>query len=589
MITGYTNNTSVQILISLLRKHGIKRAIISPGTTNVEFVAGLQYCGDFELYSSVDERSAAYMACGMAASTNEPVIITCTEATASRDYYPGLTEAYYRKLPVLAVTGVHRYAEVGHLQPQIIDRSVSAKDSLVMKVQLPIIKDKEDVWETEIDVNKALLALKHHGGGPVHIDLPCCNDDYQFDLTQLPDSRFIGRYCYGDTLPAIPNGKVAIFIGSHAEFSELETSAIDSFCAQYDSVVFCDHTSGYHGDYGVHAGLVSFQQSGFDIFNDIDLLIHLGETTGDGPSMSRFKSVSKVWRISLDGELRDTFKRLCAVFEMTDLDFFKNYTAGESKDKKTKYLERCIETINSISLNENQLPFSNVYVAVKIASKLPKNSYIHLGVSNTIRAWTLCDFPDSVNSSSNVGCRGIDGIMSAFIGASLVREELCFCVLGDLTFFYDLNSLGNRSIKNNVRILLINNNSGGVMKLEGAPGHRFFGDEETDKFIAAAGHFGNKSKSLVRNFAEALGFEYITAENKEEFEETYSIFASAEVREKPIIFEVFTDAADDREAFNIASSIEISSSGKAKQLAKKLLGNSGTAKVKRFLSNRSTF
>lgn len=587
MITGYTNNTSVQILISLLRKHGIKRAIISPGTTNLEFVAGLQYCGDFELYSSVDERSAAYMACGMAASTNEPVIITCTEATASRDYYPGLTEAFYRKLPVLAVTGVHRYAEIGHLQPQVIDRSISAKDSFVMKVQLPIIKDKEDVWQTEIEVNKALLALKHRGGGPVHIDLPCCNDDYQFDLTQLPDFRFICRYNCGDIFPSIPRGKVALFIGSHAEFTEDATALIDAFCAKYDAVAFCDHTSGYHGEYGVHVGLVAFQQSGFDIFNDIALLIHMGEATGDGPALARFKSVREVWRISPDGELRDTFKKLSVVFEMNELDFFSKYVdSNEDVSKKTNYLEKCIETTESVLLDENKLPFSNVYVAAKIAPRLPENSYIHIGVSNTIRAWTLCNFPDSVKSSSNVGCRGIDGIMSAFIGASLVRDELCFCVLGDLTFFYDLNSLGNRSIRNNVRILLINNNSGGVMKLEGAPGHRFFGDEETDKFIAAAGHFGNKSKSLVRHFAEDLGFDYITAENKEEFEKVYLEFISSNSREKPMIFEVFTDAADDREAFNIASSIEVSSSGRAKQLAKKLLGNNGTAKVKRFLSNR---
>lgn len=587
MITGYTNNTSVQILISLLRKHGIKRAIISPGTTNLEFAAGLQYCGEFELYSAVDERSAAYMACGMAASTNEPVIITCTEATASRDYYPGLTEAYHRKLPVLAVTGVHRYSEIGHLQPQIIDRSVSAKDALTMKVQLPIIKDKEDVWQTEIEINKALLALKHNGGGPVHIDLPCCNDDYQFDLTQLPDSRIIKRFDYRDSFPMMDNGKIAIFMGSHKEFSEEETYIIDSFCGKYNSVVFCDHTSGYHGNYAVHAGLVAFQKSSFDIFNDISLLIHIGEEAADGPAMARFKSVREVWRVSPDGELRDTFKKLSAVFEMDEIDFFKKYVEGDNQSfGKQDYLNKCKETIAKVKLDGSKLPFSNVYVANKIAPNLPDNSYIHIGVSNTIRAWTLCEFPDSVRSGSNVGCRGIDGIMSAFIGASLVRNELCFCVLGDLTFFYDLNSLGNRSIKNNVRILLINNNSGGVMKLQGAPGYRFFGDEETDKFIAAAGHFGNKSRSLVRHYAEDLGFEYLTAESKEEFEMVYSDFISPETREKPMVLEVFTDAADDREAFNIASSIEVSSSGMAKELAKKLLGNTGTAKVKRFLAGK---
>ena len=587
MITGYTNNTSVQILIALLRKHGIKRAIISPGTTNLEFAAGLQYCGEFELYSAVDERSAAYMACGMAAATKEPVIITCTEATASRDYYPGLTEAYYRKLPVLAVTGVHRYAEIGHLQPQIIDRSVSARDALVMKVQLPIIKDKEDIWQTEIDVNKALLALRHRGGGPVHIDLPCCNDDYQFDLSQLPDSRMINRYSYNDTLPVVPEGKTAIFIGSHNEFSEEETKVIDSFCGKYDGVVFCDHTSGYHGKYAVYVGLVAFQKSGFDIFNDISLLVHIGGAAGDGPAMARFKAVQEVWRVNPDGELRDTFKKLSAVFEMEEIDFFSNYADNEtSADMKKEFLEKCKETTENVSIDDRKLPFSNVYIASKIAPNLPENSYIHIGVSNTIRAWTLFDFPNSVKSSSNVGCRGIDGIMSAFIGTSLVKEELCFCVLGDLTFFYDLNSLGNRSIKNNVRILLINNNSGGVMKLQGAPGYRFFGDEETDKFIAAAGHFGNKSKKLVRHFAEDLGFEYLTGENKDEFEEVYPEFVSPENKEKPIIFETFTDATDDREAFNIASSIEVSSTGMAKELAKKLLGNTGTAKVKRFLSGK---
>lgn len=588
MITGYTNNKSVQILIALLRKHGIKRAIISPGTTNLEFTAGLQYCGEFELYSAVDERSAAYMACGIAASTKEPVIITCTEATASRDYYPGLTEAYYRKLPILAVTGVHRYAEIGHLQPQIIDRSISARDALVMKVQLPIIKDREDIWQTEIEINKAILALKHRGGGPVHIDLPCCNDDYQFDLKQLPDSRMICRYTYNDILPIIPDGKIAVFIGSHHEFTADETAHIDCFCGKYDAVVFCDHTSGYHGKYAVHAGLVAFQKSNFDIFNDIALLIHIGEAAGDGPALARFKSVQSVWRVSTDGELRDTFKKLSAVFEMEESDFFSRYVKdSEPICEKSDYLKKCRETVESVSITTNDLPFSNIYVAAKIASNLPENSYIHIGVSNTIRAWTLFEFPKSVTSSSNVGCRGIDGIMSAFIGASLVRDELCFCVLGDLTFFYDLNSLGNRSIKNNVRILLINNNCGGVMKLQGAPGYRFFGDKETDKFIAAAGHFGNKSKDLVRHFAEDLGFAYITASNKEEFESMYLDFISPDVKEKPIIFEVFTDAADDREAFNIASSIEVSSSGMAKELAKKLLGNTRTAKVKRFLSGKN--
>lgn len=119
----YTVERSQQIVISLLKQYGIRKIITSPGATNITFVASVQHDSWFELYSSVDERSAAYMACGMAAESGEPVVLTCTGATASRNYVPGLTEAYYRKLPVLAITATQDERRIGHLVPQVIDRS----------------------------------------------------------------------------------------------------------------------------------------------------------------------------------------------------------------------------------------------------------------------------------------------------------------------------------------------------------------------------------------------------------------------------------------------------------------------------------
>lgn len=104
---NYTNDKSTQIVLSLLKEHGIRKVIVSPGTTNIALVASMQCDPWFEMYSCVDERSAAYMACGLASESGEPVVITCTEATASRNYFPGLTEAHYRKLPILAITGSH--------------------------------------------------------------------------------------------------------------------------------------------------------------------------------------------------------------------------------------------------------------------------------------------------------------------------------------------------------------------------------------------------------------------------------------------------------------------------------------------------
>ena len=85
----YTAEKNIQILLGLLKAHGIKKIIVSPGTTNVSFVASMQYDPYFEIYSAADERSAAYIACGMAEESGEPVVITCTGATASRNYVSG--------------------------------------------------------------------------------------------------------------------------------------------------------------------------------------------------------------------------------------------------------------------------------------------------------------------------------------------------------------------------------------------------------------------------------------------------------------------------------------------------------------------
>lgn len=580
MISGYTPNLSVQILISLLKQHNINKIVISPGNTDLEFTAGVQYDGNFQLYSTVDERSAAYMACGMAEESGEAIAIVCTESTASRNYLPGLTEAYYRKLPILAITGVHRYSRIGHLFPQIIDRSISPVDAIRFKAQLPIIKDKEDIYETEILVNKAILELTRNGGGPVHIDLPCCDNNYDFSAKELFVARKLQRYTSDDSLPSLPDGRIAIFVGSHLKFTEQEQETINEFCKRYDALIFCDHTSGIKGKYTCHAGIMALQPKEYRIFQNIDLLIHIGEGMADEPTVSKLKKAKQVWRVSPDGEIRDLFGKLTAVFQMKEVDFFAKYQ--DSRTTTISYLDLYQKEKEGIKIPYDELPLSNVYIASKISQEFPENSTVHLGVSNTIRAWTLFDFSETIESYSNVGCRGIDGGVSALIGASLIqKKKLHFGVYGDLTFFYDMNSLGNRDISNNVRILLINNGGGGVFKLSGAPGYHFFGDESTNEYIAAAGHYGNKSPVLVRNYVEALGFRYISASSKKEFDDNYNMFVSNEEFGKPVLFEVFTTDEDERNAFNIISSIETTMTSQVKDVAKQMLGEKG----KRFVRN----
>lgn len=572
----YSSERGAQILVALMKAHGIKKVIASPGTTNLSVVGSLMCDPFFEIYSAADERSACYMACGMAAESGEPVAISCTGATASRNYLPGLTEAYYRKLPVLAIPANSGAYNAGNLVAQFIDRRTEPNDVAMVHVDVPAVHDDYTAWAANVAINKAILALKRHGGGPAIINY---SNEYSrdFSVKELPKERVINRITANDTFPDLPSGKTVVFIGSHKQMSKDLTAAIDVFCATHDAVVVGDATSGYKGKYRVNSSLIAAQPGQVSL-RGVDTLIHIGEITGDYYTMS--VSGKTVWRVSEDGEIRDFFRKLRYVFEMSELEFFRHYSKeGSSADSM---LHRCLAEETEIeSLIPSSLPFSNPWIAWQSSKRVPVNSILHLGILNTLRSWNFFRFQDGVQTACNVGGFGIDGILSSIIGASLASpDKLCFCVVGDLAFFYDLNSLGNRHISNNLRIMLINNGRGTEFTNYGHPGHDF--GESAEPYIAAAGHYGNKSQELVKHYAVDLGFEYLTASDKESYAKASSRFFTSEIVDRPMLFEVFTDSDDESQAIETMLKLKNAEVSKGneiktaiKSVASKVLGEKG--------------
>lgn len=573
----YTSERSLQILISLLKQHKIKKCILSPGATNLSLVASLQQDPWFECYSSVDERSAAYIACGMAAESGEPVMLSCTGATASRNYIPGLTEAYYRKLPVLAVTSTQPINRIGHHIAQVIDRRSIQNDIALLSEHIPVTVSDDDVWSNTVKINRALLELRHRGGGPVHLNVETTySRDYS--VKELPQARLIDRVMFGDVFPPLPQGRIAVFIGAHRKFTETETTVLDAFCAAHDAVVFVDHTSGYKGKYRVPMALLTSQEKALTNLAEIDLLVHIGEVSGGYVCLHP----KAVWRVNPDGELRDYYHKLTCVFEMNESVFFDHY----SKDSSARcegYFNSCMSELKAIwSKVPESLPFSNVWIAKQTAHRIPKNSVLFLGILNTLRTWNYFDIPNSVYGYANTGGFGIDGYISSFIGASLVHtDQLYFCVAGDLSFFYDMNVIGNRHVGRNIRILLVNNGKGTEFRNYMHPGAAF--GDEADKFIAAGGHYGNKSHNLVKHYAEDLGYEYLSAESKEEYLKKLERFLVPEITDKPMLFEVFTNSEDESNAIRIMNNLNVSATGVLKNAVKSVVGEKGKEAIKKML------
>lgn len=577
----YTNERNVQIVIALLKAHGIHRVIVSPGTTNMTFVVSIENDPWFHIWSSVDERSASYLACGMAAETGEPVVISCTGATASRNYMPGLTEAYYRKLPVLAITSTRGNYKIGHLIDQQIDRRNIPNDIAIESVTIPMIKDYEDERFCEIEANKAILALKLNGGGPVHINM-YTRYSHDFSVREIPHVNTIYRHTiYDKEWPSIPHdGRIVVRIGSHADFTDEQTRAIDEFCATYDAVVCCDHTSGYRGKYEVHGQLVFGQQMWQSSLRNTNLCIHIGEVSGDQFCVN----AKHTWRVSPDGALRDTFGNLRRVFMMHETDFFNHYKKEDCNH--TEYLDSLNKEIDEIKNKIPNLPFSNIWMAHQMHNRLPQGCEIHFGIYHSLRSWNFFKLPMGIQAKCNVGGFGIDGGVSSMIGASLSNsDKLFFGVFGDLAFFYDMNVIGNRHVGNNVRILLINNGKGNEFRNYGHP--CFFLGDEADKYIAAAGHYGNMSNLLVKNYAENLGYDYLKAANKEEFISVIEHFLSPHIGDRPILFEVFTETDDESNALETILNIVIDQKAliksNIKKAVKKVVGDKGIETIMKII------
>ena len=532
------NEKNIDIIVSALKAHNIRHIVISPGGTNICFVRKVQKDSFFKCYSVVDERSAMYVAIGIYLQTEEIVATSCTSAQATRNYIPGLTEAYYKRVPILALT-MEKHTRFKYQEyMQAPDQTSLPKDCVKASYELPAIADENDILFSNRLVNEAILELNHNGYGPVQLCIPWL--DFQLSRNDI-NYRYIKRYEYNTEWDVVlSNKKVLMVVGEQLPFNAKEQELFDEFCTNYNVVVYCNHLSNCHGKFVVNANLAlsTIKLSEFLRYKP-DIVIALGGQTGDYPL---YKIISKnelidveVWRVNRDGAIIDTYDKLTKV-AVSNSEFFMKMNELCFARSTHDYFELWSCLISS-KKRDIEVPFSNIYTAQKMSKVIPNNSILQLSILNSLRTWSLYEIDKSVECYSNVGAFGIDGGMSTLIGQSLATDKMCFMIIGDLAFLYDMNSISIRGIKNNVRILLVNNNGGIEFKMDSMNDYEFI-----DKYIAAGDHFKN-----AEGWANVCGFKYMRAGTKQEFDSKITEFVSAS--EKPIIFEIFVSDVDEAKAY----------------------------------------
>lgn len=534
------NADNISLIVIMLKQHGINRIVISPGGTNIALIRAVQDDDFFTCYSVVDERSAAYFAIGMYLQTGETIALCCTSAQATRNYIPGLTEAYYKRVPLLAITMQKHERFTGQEYMQAPNQSSLPVDSVKKSFVLPFVSDVNDQLHSIRVVNEAILELYRDGLGPVQLCVPWVD----FPLGQIvPTVRKIERYpILGDFNLDLDRKKILLAIGEHRPFEHGLIESISRFANRFGAVVYANLLSNFHADCYVASNLLmlTMREEEFEKVAP-DVLITIGGQTGDYPfykmlSKPRFSHIEH-WRVSCDGAVVDTYDKLTRIYQCSERDFFEAACGlPEVQSFDTTYIDTW-KAMESARSTDVELPLSNARVAQSLADKLPSPCVVQLSILNSLRTWSLFKFDPMIEFYSNVGAFGIDGGMSTLIGQSFATEDPCFMVIGDLAFLYDINSLSIRGIAGNVRVLLINNNGGFEFKID--TGH----NPDVDRYIAASDHFKTAS-----GWASDCGFRYLSASDSEEFETAADVFVAPS--DRPILLEVFVSDDNEFDAYS---------------------------------------
>lgn len=514
-------------LVALIKAHGIREVVLSPGSRNAPL--SLSFAADpfFRCHSIVDERSAGYVALGMIQASRQPVVVCCTSGSALLNYGPAVAEAFYQKLPLIVVSADRTEAWIGQMDGQTIPQYQVFGALVKRSVHVPEVHSDEDLWHANRLINEALNAALMAGGGPVHLNMPIDEPLSDFSVQQLPVVRKITMIhpteadADGAALLAsamVKAKRPMLVVGQRLPASDNLSELLEILSLRFGVVVLAEHLANV--DHAIASFDAILEHNKMEA---PDLLITLG-----GHVVSkRLKQLLRAQKpdqhilFSDDLEAPDTYQALTCVLRQNPVAVLKKTIEvllqkaaynNISFSGLGSYYSQWTQAASALSFDsENMrqnycehLPFSDLYAVGKFLELLPENASILVANSSSVRHVQAFPLPKNTRVYCNRGTNGIEGTLSTAFGMALVSDRPLYVILGDLAFFYDLNILTVKPFPKNLKVLLLNNGGGGIFDLlyEKQP------KEAYQSFVAA------EHTTQAVAWANAAGLEVVQANDK---------------------------------------------------------------------------
>lgn len=507
-----SSNLYCQLLMSIAEKHGVRRAICSPGSRNAPLLIAAEGCEGIDTRIVVDERTAAFIALGEALVSRQPVMLLCTSGTALLNYAPAVAEAFYAGVPLIVVSADRPMEWIDQDDSQTIRQFEALEHFVKQSYDLPVYCDDlgkrgENLrWFVERSVNDAMLSAMRPKRGPVHINI-------QLDVplgAMVSGSGEKGRFIESITGPAdlsvrqklemaktACEKRVLILCGFHTPDHNLRR-AIKDLSGKFDNVVVMAETLANLGDgedlrYNmIDSLLTTLSDDELEAIRP-DLVITIGGAlvSRQVKEWLRKHKPAMHWSVGYNHTTVDCLQSLTSRVEVDPARFLRQLSismrnvkgrnqsgslddsssyrsiVGKLRERGAAYRDAYVESA----------PWSDLKAFSIIARQFPHDANLYLSNGTAVRYDQLFGLRAHA-TFCNRGVSGIDGCTSAAVGAALAytssipewSEEKGETILitGDMSFSYDLGALGSGLIPDSMKIIVLNNSGGGIFRFIGS-------------------------------------------------------------------------------------------------------------------------
>ena len=555
----YSDKENINILTSLLVSYGVRHIVVCPGSRNAPLVHNFDVSPDITTHAVTDERSAAFFALGLRLRLRQPVAVCVTSGSALLNTMPGAAEATYQHEGIIIISADRPQAWIGQLDGQTMPQHGALGTFASPSVSLPEPHNDTERWLCRRLICEAMIANTCPPFPSVHINVPVSEPLFGFSTPCLPEIPPVGIANLDDqngreTLRRILKGKRRLMVISGQTYDDSAAGLL------MDKASGCVFVAEWLSPYGRvrHIDEILRTTCAEELDNmRPDCIVYIGGHTVSKRLRHYMRSLDSrtmFITVSDDGMLHDVSQHTTLVVKATAGDFMRMICNGAiCPDADMDFVRRWHDMDNMAArrISASCPPYSQMLAIRRLEENIDNSKNIVCYANSlSVRAGMMYA---SAYRYCNRGLNGIEGTLSMAAGmaagakeegmtaGNMTAAQNVYCVIGDLSFFYDSNALWIQELAGNMRIMLINNQRGAIFGmlpgLDRSPAH---------KPLIAAGH-----NATAEGICSQYGMEYYRATDTPSLEEGIRLLTSG-VHDRPVVLEVLTDADTDADAYSKA-------------------------------------